>query len=111
MKPEIHVLGLSIKTFGDMFALAFLASGAVVARRMRELKLPIDWAYEMIFAALAGGLVGSRLYYVVQNYDAVKHDLLGSLFSGSGLVWYGGGVGGALGGWGCAAGRGGLGVG
>ena len=96
MKPEIHILGLSIKTFGVMFALAFLASGAVVARRLRELELPIDWAYEMIFAALAGGLIGSRLYYVVQNYAAVKHDLLGSLFSGSGLVWYGGVIGGAL---------------
>jgi phosphatidylglycerol---prolipoprotein diacylglyceryl transferase len=96
MKPEIHVLGLSIKTFGVMFALAFLASGAVVARRLHELERPVDWAYEMIFAALAGGLVGSRLYYVVQNYDSVKHDLLGSLFSGSGLVWYGGAIGGAL---------------
>ena len=96
MKPEIHVLGLSIKTFGVMFALAFLAAGAVLLRRLRELELPLDWAYEIIFAALAGGLVGSRLYYVVQNYDAVKHDLVGSLFSGSGLVWYGGVIGGAL---------------
>jgi phosphatidylglycerol:prolipoprotein diacylglycerol transferase len=36
------------------------------------------------------------VYYVVQNYSQVKHDLLGSLFSGSGLVWYGGVIGGAL---------------
>jgi phosphatidylglycerol:prolipoprotein diacylglycerol transferase len=50
----------------------------------------------MAFAALVGGLVGSRVYYVVQNYSQVKHDLLGSLFSGSGLVWYGGVIGGAL---------------
>jgi phosphatidylglycerol:prolipoprotein diacylglycerol transferase len=45
---------------------------------------------------MAGGLVGARLYYVVQNYSLVKHDLLGSLFSGSGLVWYGGVIGGAI---------------
>ena len=44
--------------------------------------------------ALAGGLVGSRLYYIVENYDQVKDDLLGNLFSGSGLVWYGGLLGG-----------------
>ena len=50
----------------------------------------------MAFAALVGGLVGSRLYYVVQNYGQVKHDLLGHLFSGSGLVWYGGLIGGAI---------------
>ena len=30
--------------------------------------------------AMIGGLVGSRLYYIVQNYSQVKHDLLGSLF-------------------------------
>src|SRR5207302_6009198 len=47
-------------------------------------------------AAFAGGLVGSRVYYVIQNYSLVKHDLLGSLFSGSGLVWYGGVIGGAI---------------
>jgi phosphatidylglycerol:prolipoprotein diacylglycerol transferase len=45
---------------------------------------------------MLGGLVGSRLYYVIQNYSQVKHDLLGSLFSGSGLVWYGGVIGGAI---------------
>jgi phosphatidylglycerol:prolipoprotein diacylglycerol transferase len=50
----------------------------------------------MAFAALVGGLVGSRVYYIVQNYSQVKHDLVGSLFSGSGLVWYGGVIGGAL---------------
>jgi phosphatidylglycerol:prolipoprotein diacylglycerol transferase len=97
MKPEIHLLGISIKTFGVMFALAFLACGGVVARRLRELEKPVDWAYEIVFAALIGGVVGARGYYVIQNYSQVKHDLLGSIFSGSGLVWYGGAIGGAIG--------------
>jgi phosphatidylglycerol---prolipoprotein diacylglyceryl transferase len=50
----------------------------------------------MGFAALIGGIVGSRVYFLVQNWSSVKHDLLGNLFSGSGLVWYGGAIGGAL---------------
>ena len=97
MKPEINILGISIKTFGLTFALGFLACGAVVARRLRELDRPVDWAYEIVFAALVGGVVGARGYYVIQNYSQVKHDLLGSVFSGSGLVWYGGAIGGAIG--------------
>ena len=97
MKPEIHVLGISIKTFGVTFALGFLACGAVVARRLRELERPVDWAYEIVFAALIGGVVGARGYYVIENFQQVKHDLLGSVFSGSGLVWYGGAIGGAIG--------------
>lgn len=96
MQPEIHVLGISLKTFGIVFACGFIAAGAILLRRLRELGKPPDWSYEMAFAALVGGLVGSRVYYVVQNYSQVKHDLLGSLFSGSGLVWYGGVIGGAL---------------
>ncbi len=32
----------------------------------------------------------------MQNYSEVKGDLLGHIFSGSGLVWYGGAIGGAL---------------
>ena len=96
MRPEIDLLGVPIKTFGLMFALAFLACGALMARRFRELGKPVDYAYEIIFAALIGGIVGSRLYWIVQNYDAAKHDLIGSLFSGSGLVWYGGAIGGAI---------------
>jgi phosphatidylglycerol---prolipoprotein diacylglyceryl transferase len=97
MKPEIHLLGISIKTFGVTFALGFLACGVVIARRLRELRLSVDWAYEIVFAALVGGVVGARGYYVIQNYSQVKHDLLGSIFSGSGLVWYGGVIGGAIG--------------
>jgi len=96
MKPEIHFLGVGIKTFGVTFALGFLACGALVARRLRELGRPVDWAYEIVFAALVGGVVGARVYYLLENYDKVRHDLLGSIFSGSGLVWYGGAIGGAI---------------
>ncbi len=97
MQPEIDLGPLTLQTFGICFALAFLAAGALVARRFTELGKPVDWAYEMIFAALIGGLVGSRIDYLIQNYDDVSDDLLGNIFSGSGLVWFGGLLGGALG--------------
>src|SRR5438445_3851375 len=97
MKPEVHLLGISIKTFGVTFALGFLAGGLVVARRLRERGRPGEWAYGIVFAALVGGVVGARGYFVIQNYSQVKHDLLGSVFSGTGLVWYGGAIGGAIG--------------
>lgn len=96
MQPEIHIFGISLNTFGIVFACGFIAAGAILTRRLRELDEPIDYAYEMAFAALVGGLVGSRIYYIVQNYSQVKHDLIGSLFSGTGLVWYGGVIGGAI---------------
>jgi phosphatidylglycerol:prolipoprotein diacylglycerol transferase len=111
VRPEIHVLGLSLKSFGIVFACGFVAAGAILARRLHELGKPVDWAYEMAFAALVGGLVGSRVYYVIQNYSLVKHHLFSSIFSGSGLVWYGGLLGGAIAVFAWAAWRGMLGVG
>jgi phosphatidylglycerol:prolipoprotein diacylglycerol transferase len=97
VQPEIHIGPLDLQTFGICFALGFLAAGAVSGRRFRELGMPVDWAYEMVFASLVGGVVGSRLGYVIQNWDEVSGDLLGNVFSGSGLVWQWGLVGGAVG--------------
>lgn len=96
MKPEVLIFGISVKTFGVTFAICFLACGAIVARRLRELGKPVDWAYEIVFAALIGGLLGARGYFILQNYNEVKGHLLSHIFSGSGLIWYGGAVGGAI---------------
>jgi phosphatidylglycerol---prolipoprotein diacylglyceryl transferase len=96
MQPEIH-LGITLQTFGIMFALGFAAAGAVIWRRLQELGKPTDWAYEMVVVALVGGLVGSRLDFIIENYGDLKHDFFGNLFSGTGLVWYGGAIGGAIG--------------
>jgi phosphatidylglycerol---prolipoprotein diacylglyceryl transferase len=96
LQPEIDIGPLTLQTFGIMFALGFVAAGVLVGKRFMELGKPVDWAYEMVFAALFGGFVGARVYYMVQNWDQVQDDFLGNVFSGEGLVWYGGAIGGAL---------------
>ncbi|HEX4364370.1 MAG TPA: prolipoprotein diacylglyceryl transferase family protein [Solirubrobacteraceae bacterium] len=97
MQPSIDLFGLSLKTFGMCFGLAFVVSGAVVARRLKELGRPQDWAYEMVFAALVGGLVGARGYWVLGHLGDVRGNVLHGVFGGAGLVWYGGALGGAAG--------------
>ena len=91
MLPEIG----PIKTFGLMFGLAFVAAGLVLARRLKEQGRQPDFAYEVIFAGLVGGVVGSRLWWFFENFDDNKDDVLANLFGGSGLTWYGGALGGA----------------
>ena len=97
MQPELSLGPITLQTFGICFAFAFLGSGAVLARRLQELGKPVDWAYEVIFAAAIGGLIGSRVDYLAQSWSKVSGHLLANIFSGSGLVWFGGLVGGALG--------------
>jgi phosphatidylglycerol:prolipoprotein diacylglycerol transferase len=97
VQPELHIGPLTLQTFGICFGLAFLACGLILARRLREWGRPADWSYEIVFSALVGGIVGARVDYLIQNYDKVSDDLLGNIFSGSGLVWLGGLLGGAIG--------------
>ncbi|HVD55952.1 MAG TPA: prolipoprotein diacylglyceryl transferase family protein [Thermoleophilaceae bacterium] len=97
MLPEISIGPLDLKTFGICFALAFVCSGAIFGRRLRELGKPADWTYEAVFAALIGGLIGSRVDFLIQNWDDVSGDVIGNIFSGSGLVFFGGLLGGAVG--------------
>jgi phosphatidylglycerol:prolipoprotein diacylglycerol transferase len=88
LQPEIHIGGLTIQTFGLALGLAFLVAGWMVSKRLGELGRNVDFAYEMVFAALIGGLVGAKLWYIAENG--------GPLFSGTGLTFYGGLIGGAL---------------
>jgi phosphatidylglycerol:prolipoprotein diacylglycerol transferase len=96
VQPEIHIVGITLQTFGLMMALGFVVAGIAAGGFLKEIGRPVDWAYEMIFAALVGGIVGARLWWIGENWSAAHNDLLGSLFSGSGLVWYGGAIGGAI---------------
>jgi phosphatidylglycerol---prolipoprotein diacylglyceryl transferase len=96
MQPELDIGPITLQTFGIMFALAFIAAGAVVGKRLIELGKPADWAYEMVFVALIGGLVGARIDFIIQNWADVSQDPVGGIFSGTGLVWFGGMVGGVV---------------
>jgi phosphatidylglycerol:prolipoprotein diacylglycerol transferase len=93
---HVHILGLTIQTFGVFFALNFVAWGALAARRLTELGKPPDWAFEMVVAAVVGGLIGARGYWLLQNHGQLEGSLLGNVFGGSGLIWYGGLAGGAV---------------
>jgi len=94
--PEISFGPITLQTFGICFAFGFLAAGALVARRLEETGKPRDWAYEMVFAAIAGGLIGGRIDFILQNWDSASDDFVGTLFGGTGLVWLGGVIGGAI---------------
>jgi phosphatidylglycerol:prolipoprotein diacylglycerol transferase len=96
MQPELHIFGLTLQTFGLMLGIAFLVCGLLAARYLEEIGKPADWAWEFIIFAAVGGLVGARLWWVVENWSDAKDDVLGSLFSGSGLVFWGGALGGAI---------------
>jgi phosphatidylglycerol:prolipoprotein diacylglycerol transferase len=93
---HLHIGGITIQTFGIFFALNFISWGLVAAKRLGELGKPPDWAYEIVVAAVLGGLIGARAYFLIENHGSLHGSLLGNVFGGSGLVWYGGLLGGTI---------------
>lgn len=81
---------LEITGYGLMLMVAFLMGGWLIARQLRENQLREDYAADMVAAAVIGGIIGAKLWYVALTQDP------GALFSRGGLVWYGGFIGGAL---------------
>jgi phosphatidylglycerol:prolipoprotein diacylglycerol transferase len=73
-----------------MLMVAFLMGGWLIARQLRESQLREEYAADMVAAAVIGGIIGAKLWYVALTGDP------GALFSRGGLVWYGGFIGGAL---------------
>jgi phosphatidylglycerol:prolipoprotein diacylglycerol transferase len=62
----------------------------LIARQLREAGLKEDYAADMVAAAVIGGIIGAKLWYVALTGDP------DALLSRGGLVWYGGFIGGAL---------------
>jgi phosphatidylglycerol:prolipoprotein diacylglycerol transferase len=88
--PLVLRLGsFEITGFGLMMMVAFLAGGWIVGLELRRRRLREEYATDMVAAAVIGGVVGAKLWYVALTQD------LGSLLSRGGLVWYGGFIGGA----------------
>jgi phosphatidylglycerol:prolipoprotein diacylglycerol transferase len=86
----VHLGPLEVTGYGLMLMVAFLMGGWLIARQLRESQLREDYAADIVAAAVIGGIIGAKLWYVALTRDP------GALFSRGGLVWYGGFIGGAL---------------
>ena len=97
MYPEILKIGpITIYSYGLMAAIGFLLCGYLLERELARVGRKRELAGSIIISAIIGGIVGSKIYYLFQNLDLVKDDFFGTVFSGAGLIWYGGLIGGFL---------------
>ena len=88
--PAFWIFGsFEITGYGIMMMVAFLVGAWIADRELRRLGFASDYAGDMLVAAVVGGVIGAKLWYVaLHGTDA--------LFTRGGLVWYGGFVGGTL---------------
>ena len=87
--PFVLQLGpLEITGYGLMMMVAFLMGGWLIATELKRRGLAEDYAADAVAAAVIGGIIGAKLWYVAVTQD------MHALFSRGGLVWYGGFIGG-----------------
>jgi phosphatidylglycerol---prolipoprotein diacylglyceryl transferase len=86
----LHLGSFEITGYGLMMMVAFLMGGWLIGLELRRRALAEDYAADIVAAAVVGGIIGAKLWYVVLTRDP------GNIFSRGGLVWYGGFLGGAL---------------
>lgn len=98
MIPVLFEIGpVKIYSFGFLLVVAFYTCYFLLSADLKKLGYSSKLAGDIVFAAALGGILGSKIYYLLENFDRVIDDPMGMIFSGSGLVFLGGLVGGLLG--------------
>jgi len=89
----IHLGRLEVTGYGIMMMVGFLMGGWLIGLELKRQGLREDYAAEIVIAAVIGGVIGAKLWYVALTRD------MDALLSRGGLVWYGGLIGGSLAVW------------
>jgi phosphatidylglycerol---prolipoprotein diacylglyceryl transferase len=97
MIPDnLHIGPIPIHIFGIFLALAFLAASWVAARGFEQQGYDAELASSAVVWAAVGGIVGARLWLVLDAWSEFVKAPASFLLTGGGFVFYGGLLGGAL---------------
>ena len=95
MIPELFKIGpITINSFGVMAMLAFLVPTLLLRKEVERIGQHPDLANSLAIAAMIGGFLGARIYYIAERWDKFLANPTDYIFTGAGLVWYGGLIGG-----------------
>lgn len=82
---------LSIRWYGVMAALGFLAAVFIVSYNRKIAGMNRDQATTLVFIGVFAGIIGARIAYVIQFWDSYRGNLMGIFrIDRGGLVFYGG---------------------
>ena len=89
MFPYIHLGSLNLPTFGLMLWFAAVAGALVVDRAFKRAGIQAD-AVGMVAVAVVAGIVGAKLWHVLDTPSEFQAIGWGVLWDNAGFAWYGG---------------------
>jgi phosphatidylglycerol:prolipoprotein diacylglycerol transferase len=90
-------LAIPVHTYGILVAGGFLVAMQMAARAAARMGLSREKVLDLSFGILLAAMVGSRVLFIIVNWDEYKNDLPGIFaFWKGGLVFYGGFIGAVL---------------
>lgn len=97
MYPKLFEIGpVPVYSYGLMLGLTFLVGSALFTRELKRNGMDENIGVTMTFLCLIGGIVGSKLFYILEEWNFGSGNSLSSYFSRdvllspSGLTFYGG---------------------
>jgi phosphatidylglycerol:prolipoprotein diacylglycerol transferase len=88
--------GAPITSFGLFMLLAFVTAGYANRAELDRLGYDPEKAWDFVFMAVIGGILGAKTYYILLNWHQLLTDPIPLIFARGGLVWYGGFIGAAI---------------
>lgn len=97
MYPKLFEIGpIPVYSYGLMLGIAFLISSAIFTKELKRFKIDENVGVVITFIAIIAGLIGSKIFYILEEWNFGKGGPIISyfrgdvLFSPSGLTFYGG---------------------
>ena len=91
MYPRLFTIGpITVYSFGLMLGIGFLAASWILARELKRKGLDPNLSSNIILLAIVFGIAGSKLLFLIENWESFIRSPVSMTFSTGGLTWYGG---------------------
>ena len=91
MHPRLFSIGpITVYSYGLMLGIGFMVASFVLSRELRRKGLDPALGGTIMLLAIIFGIAGSKLLYLIENWEYFVRSPVSMAFSPGGLTWYGG---------------------
>lgn len=91
MIPKLFEIGpFTVYSYGLMLGIAFIVASYLLSKELERRKLDSNIATEITLYAIIFGIIGAKLFSILENFDDFLRNPVGEIFSPGGLTFYGG---------------------